>query len=146
MLVNLPGASGSEVIEPFFPSLYNHSSGPSAFPPSRSEGFMPLKIYYSWTNETFDDAIHVAIRESSRHLRQLSGASEAFIYPNYAIYDTLLELIYEANLSRLRKLKRCVDLGNVMGLAGGFKFDICTLGRCSVKLTRHLTAVTVETE
>lgn len=83
---------------------------------------MPLKIYYSWTNETFDDAMHAAIRESSRHLRQLSGAPEAFVYPNYAIYDTPLELIYGANLSRLRKLQQCVDPGNVMSLAGGFKF------------------------
>ncbi|KAL4063633.1 hypothetical protein V8B97DRAFT_2026278 [Scleroderma yunnanense] len=112
----------SYVIEPFLPSLYNHSSIPSAFPPSRCDGFTPLKIYYSWANETSDSAMHTAIRESTRNLRQLSGTSEAPLYPNYAIYDTPLEMIYGANLPRLRSLQHCVDPENIMGLTGGFKF------------------------
>lgn len=120
---SLGAAFVSYVVEPFLPSLYNHSSAPSAFPPSRSVGFTPLKIYYSWVNETVDDAMHATIRESACRLQQLSGTSgKAPLYPNYAIYDTPLEMIYGANLPRLRSLRQCVDPDNIMGLAGGFKF------------------------
>jgi len=66
--------------------------------------------------------MHAAIRESACRLQQLSGTSKAPLYPNYAIYDTPLEMIYGANLPRLCSLQQCVDPDNVMGLAGGFKF------------------------
>ncbi|KAK7452778.1 hypothetical protein VKT23_012181 [Stygiomarasmius scandens] len=42
-------------------------------------------------------------------------------YPNYALPDTPLELIYGENLGRLRAIKRGVDPTDVMGLSGGFK-------------------------
>lgn len=45
-------------------------------------------------------------------------------YPNYAIFDTPLEQMYETNVDRLREIKarEDVDPTDVMGLAGGFKF------------------------
>ncbi|KIJ66311.1 hypothetical protein HYDPIDRAFT_174448 [Hydnomerulius pinastri MD-312] len=112
----------SYVVEPFLPSLYNHASTPSAFPPSRAQGITPLKIYYSWVNETSDDTMHNAARQSASTLSALSGVPDAARYPNYAIYDTPLENIYGDNLPRLRGLQAKVDPMYVMGLAGGFKF------------------------
>ncbi|KAI6120590.1 hypothetical protein EDD16DRAFT_1518683 [Pisolithus croceorrhizus] len=87
----------SYVVEPFLPSLYNHASSPSAFPPTRANGFTPLKF-------------------------TTPGAPQAPRYPNYAIFDTPLELIYGDNLPRLRSLQRQVDPEHVMGLTGGFRF------------------------
>ncbi|KAF9245769.1 FAD-binding domain-containing protein [Melanogaster broomeanus] len=111
----------SYVVEPFLPSLYTHASS-SAFPPTRSKGITPLKIYYSWANETSDDSMHDAARQSASTLSAQSGVSDAARYPNYAMYDTPLESIYGHNVARLRDLKTQVDPTNVMGLAGGFKF------------------------
>ncbi|KAH7886140.1 hypothetical protein F5I97DRAFT_1877832 [Phlebopus sp. FC_14] len=112
----------SYVVEPFLPSLYEHTSTPSAFPPSREQAITPLKIYYSWANETSDDAIYAAVRQSAKTLSEKSGVPDAARYPNYAIFDTALKNIYGDNLPRLRSLQATVDPGNVMGLAGGFKF------------------------
>ncbi|KAF9225427.1 FAD-binding domain-containing protein [Gyrodon lividus] len=112
----------SYVVEPFLPSLYTHASTLPAFPASRAQGITPLKIYYSWANETFDDLMHAAVRESASTLSAQSGVPDAARYGNYAIYDTPLESIYGDNLPRLRILKAKVDPMNVMGLAGGFKF------------------------
>ncbi|KIJ06536.1 hypothetical protein PAXINDRAFT_80333 [Paxillus involutus ATCC 200175] len=44
------------------------------------------------------------------------------LYSNYAIVGTPVEEIYGDSLPRLRKIKEAVDPGNVMGLAGGWKF------------------------
>ncbi|KAI6031512.1 hypothetical protein BKA83DRAFT_4201415 [Pisolithus microcarpus] len=112
----------SYVVEPFLPSLYNHSSTPSAFPPTRANGFTPLKIYYSWANQTSDAAMHAAVQESTLHLQTLAGAPQAPRYPNYAIFDTPVEMMYGDNLPKLRSLQRQVDPEHVMGLTGGFKF------------------------
>jgi hypothetical protein len=50
------------------------------------------------------------------------AVGSAPLYTNYALYDTPLNRIYGANLPRLKAIKAAVDPGNVMGLAGGFKF------------------------
>lgn len=42
-------------------------------------------------------------------------------YPNYAIGDTPLELLYGENLPRLREIREKVDPKGVMRLTGGFK-------------------------
>ncbi|KAI6012493.1 hypothetical protein F5J12DRAFT_971150 [Pisolithus orientalis] len=112
----------SYVVEPFLPSLYKHSSTPSAFPPTRANGFTPLKIYYSWANQTSDSAMHAAVRESASTLQNLVGEPLAPRYPNYAIFDTPAEMMYGDNLPKLRSLQQQVDPKHVMDLAGGFRF------------------------
>ncbi|KAJ7108943.1 FAD dependent oxidoreductase [Mycena crocata] len=113
-------------IEPFLSSIYTHNSAATAFPPSRSsEGSMPLNLYFAWATDLLDaDALfHDALRKSAAHLTQVAGAAaQGPLYPNYALFDTPLEKIYGENLPRLRAIKGRVDPGNVMGLAGGFKF------------------------
>ncbi|KAG1731564.1 hypothetical protein EDB19DRAFT_1737404 [Suillus lakei] len=114
-------------VEPFIPSILSHSTTPSAYPPSRNRGLLPLNIYFAWTPPTSDEIMQQAIRDSAAHLRHLAIAggqdvADAALYSNYAIFDTPLSSIYGDNLPRLHAIKAAVDPTNVMGLAGGFKF------------------------
>ncbi|KAJ6533798.1 FAD dependent oxidoreductase [Mycena vulgaris] len=114
-------------IEPFLPTIYTHNKLPTAYPPVRGPGYMPLNLYFSWANETSDEIFHAALKQSAAHLTQVAindgqHIAGAPLYTNYALADTPLERIYGAHLLRLRAIKRAVDPGNVMGLAGGFKF------------------------
>ncbi|KAG2142419.1 hypothetical protein DEU56DRAFT_911114 [Suillus clintonianus] len=114
-------------VEPFIPSIFGHSTTPSAHPPSRDRGLLPLNIYFAWAFPTSDGIMQQAVRDSAAHLRQLAIAegqdvADAAVYSNYAIFDTPLSSIYGDNLPRLHAIKAAVDPTNVMGLAGGFKF------------------------
>jgi hypothetical protein len=127
MLTPQSGVLASIGVQAFFPSLYSHNSDSTAYPPVRSKGFLPIQIAYGWTNATFDDDFHNAARSTAKALfdaAQSEGqcTKGTLIYPNYAIYDTLLEAIYGCHLPRLRSLRENVDPQNVMGLAGGWKF------------------------
>ncbi|KAJ7027402.1 FAD-binding domain-containing protein [Mycena alexandri] len=114
-------------MEPFLPNIYTHNTSPSAFPPSRGPGYVPLNLYYAWAPSTSDAIIHASLQQSAQHLTEVAinegqAIADAPLYTNYALYDTPLERIYGANLPRLRAIKAEVDPDNVMGLAGGFKF------------------------
>ncbi|KAG0695061.1 hypothetical protein DFH29DRAFT_814582 [Suillus ampliporus] len=114
-------------VEPFIPSMFDHSTTPSAYPPSRDRALLPLEIYFAWTDPTSDGTVQQAIRDTASYLRQLAIAegqdvANAASYSNYAIFDTPLSSIYGENLPRLQAIKAAVDPTNVMGLAGGFKF------------------------
>ncbi|KAJ7833877.1 FAD-binding domain-containing protein [Mycena olivaceomarginata] len=114
-------------IEPFLPTLYSHASSPSAFPPARGPGYVPLNLYFAWANPLADATFHAALQQSAQHLTDLAisegqDIAQAPLYTNYALYDTPLERIYGGNVARLRSIKARVDPDGVMGLAGGFKF------------------------
>ncbi|KIJ66517.1 hypothetical protein HYDPIDRAFT_174587 [Hydnomerulius pinastri MD-312] len=109
--------------EPFLPTLYNHSTSPSAFPGSRAYPFWPLSIEFAWNNGTDDSVMIDAIKDSARRLKQKAGVNVSLpLYGNYALWDTPLEQIYGDNAERLRQIRKEVDPRDVMGLAGGFKF------------------------
>ncbi|EIW78113.1 FAD-binding domain-containing protein [Coniophora puteana RWD-64-598 SS2] len=113
-------------VEAFLPSLFSHGSN-SAYPPDRSQGLLPLNIYYAWELPTADADMHTAIIQSQATLKAKAEAlgqniSNAALYNNYAVYDTTIEEIYGDNVPRLQALKAQIDPNNVMGLAGGFKF------------------------
>ena len=91
MLTSKSGVVASIGVQPFFPSLYLHNSDPTAFPPVRSKGFLPVDIDYGWTNASFDDDFH-NVSDAARSEGQ--STKGAIIYPNYATYDTPLEAIY----------------------------------------------------
>ncbi|KAJ8590730.1 FAD-binding domain-containing protein [Rhizopogon salebrosus TDB-379] len=114
-------------VEPFLPSVFDHSSTPSAYPPRRDRALLPLNIHFAWVPATSDGIMQEAARDSAAHLRQLAIAegqdiADAASYSNYAIFDTPLSRIYGENVPRLQAIKVAVDPTNVMGLAGGFKF------------------------
>ena len=50
------------------------------------------------------------------------NVSQAAVYPDYALFDTPLDDMYEANVLRLREIRAEIDPEDIMGLAGGFKF------------------------
>ena len=110
-------------MEPFLPTLFTHNTTSSAYPPNRTQGLFPINIYYAWLLAESDQVIYDAIRTSVRTLQAHAiDVAGAFVYPNYAIFDTPLIDLYGTNLPRLQAIKEAVDPGNVMGLAGGFKF------------------------
>ena len=45
-------------------------------------------------------------------------------YVNYALFGTPLEAMYGEHLERLREIKKKYDPEDVMGLAGGWKFNV----------------------
>ncbi|KAJ8590732.1 hypothetical protein M405DRAFT_880883 [Rhizopogon salebrosus TDB-379] len=117
----------SYAVEPFLPSLFDHSSTPSAYPPLRDRGLFPLNIYFGWTLNSSDGIMQEAARDSAAYIRQLAVAGgqdvvDAASYGNYAIFDTPVSRIYGDNVPRLQAIKAAADPTNVMGLAGGFKF------------------------
>ncbi|KAI0767639.1 FAD dependent oxidoreductase [Fomes fomentarius] len=124
-------ASGSFIsydVEPFLSSLLTHAAeGSSAYPPSRSQGLLPLNIYYAYGAQSADSKFRDAARQSAAYLTQVAVSqgqdiADAALYNNYAIFDTPLERLYGGNVQRLKELKAKYDPGNVMGLAGGWKF------------------------
>ena len=70
----------------------------------------------------------MAIEESANYLAAIARQEGLLIdnpptlYGNYANARTPLVGIYGENLPRLQALKGRIDPGNVMSLAGGFKF------------------------
>ncbi|KAF8329195.1 FAD dependent oxidoreductase [Amanita rubescens] len=114
-------------LEPYMSTLLSHNNLSTAFPPTRDVVYLPVNLYYIWTDSAYDQVIYDAVHESAAYivkaaLAQGQNISNGSYYPNYAIFDTPSSGIYGAHLDRLRALKREVDPHNVMGLAGGYKF------------------------
>ncbi|KAJ7776292.1 FAD dependent oxidoreductase [Mycena metata] len=113
-------------MEPFLPNLFSHG-GPSAYPPVRNAGYLPIDLDYSWTPASSDAIFHAALKQSANHLTGVavhSGQAVALapLYPNYALPDTPLRRMYGNNVPLLRTITDLVDPNNVMGLTGGWKF------------------------
>ncbi|KAJ6448449.1 FAD dependent oxidoreductase [Mycena sanguinolenta] len=127
-LTPFSGSFISYSIEPFLPTIYTHATTSSAYPPSRpNPAYMPLNLYFAWTDPLFDSIFHDALLQSAQQLTNVAigegqAIADAALYTNYALYDTPLQRIYSDNVARLQGIKAAVDPGNVMGLAGGFKF------------------------
>jgi len=121
-----PGAFIGYTMEPFLPSLLTHGSN-SAYPPVRTQVFLPTCIIFSWDLESSDQTMYDAVKQSEAHLTAVAKHSgqnldNAPLYNNYAMFDTPLQKMYGDNLVRLKKIKSVYDPFNVMGQAGGWKF------------------------
>ncbi|KAH9931579.1 FAD-binding domain-containing protein [Fomitopsis serialis] len=126
LAAEVPGLFVSYDIEPFLPSVYSHGAS-SAWPPTRTQGFMPINIYYAWSLEASDSLINSVMQESARYLTQVAisegqDIANTPLYPNYAIYDSALSSLYGDNVASLQAIKAQYDPDNVMALAGGWKF------------------------
>ncbi|KAG9308224.1 FAD dependent oxidoreductase [Chiua virens] len=113
-------------VQPFLPSLFSHSTTPTAYPPSRTQGLFPLNIHFIWNQRENDQAVYDAARVTARTLQAHavedgSGVVPPVVYPNYAMFGTPVTNFYGDNLPRLQMIKGAVDPDDVMGLAGGFK-------------------------
>lgn len=114
------------VVEIFLPTYFSHGAA-SAYPPNRSAFSEPIDLYFAWNDPQADGIMHDAVVQSQKQLKIAAVAdgqkvADAPLYPNYAPFDTPLELLYGSNVNRLQGIKRTIDPHNVMGLAGGFKF------------------------
>ncbi|KIK94710.1 hypothetical protein PAXRUDRAFT_11879 [Paxillus rubicundulus Ve08.2h10] len=124
------------------------SASHAALPPrrTRATGAHPLVMYAAWEDPEMDEIMREALRTTSERLSanlagmemntlQVQDSCEEDpatpgsasvppleLYSNYAIVGTPVEDIYGDSLPRLRKIKEAIDPGNVMGLAGGWKF------------------------
>ncbi|KAH9030957.1 FAD-binding domain-containing protein [Lactarius hengduanensis] len=119
-------ASVTVTLEPFDSGVFSHGSG-SAYPPDRSQAIFPSVTGASWVNASIDGIVASALRKEKDTIHAIALAegqnvSHAAVYVNYALFDTPLEDIYGHNVPRLRKIRAAIDPGDVMGLAGGFKF------------------------
>ncbi|KAI9446106.1 FAD-binding domain-containing protein [Lactarius indigo] len=119
-------ASVTVTLEPFDSGVFSHGSG-SAFPPDRSQAIFPSVTGATWTNASMDGIVASALRKEKATIQAVALAegqnvSHAAVYVNYALFGTPLEDIYRQNVARLRKIRAAIDPGDVMGLAGGFKF------------------------
>ncbi|KAL4071817.1 hypothetical protein J3A83DRAFT_4515316 [Scleroderma citrinum] len=126
-LVPLSGVFISYSVEPFLPTIFSHSTSPSAYPGSRDRSFSVLFMYFAWITSLADELMQNAVRTSAAKLFNTAlelgqDIEDGPLCPNFAMSDTPLERMYGDNVQSLRAIKRLVDPNNVMGLAGGFKF------------------------
>ncbi|KIJ12300.1 hypothetical protein PAXINDRAFT_118261 [Paxillus involutus ATCC 200175] len=106
----------------------------AALPPprTRATGSHPVVMDAAWDDPAMDGRMHEALRAASERLSAKlardpdtsmgTSTPPPELYSNYAILGTPVEEIYGDSLPRLRKIKEATDPGNVMGLAGGWKF------------------------
>ena len=112
--------------EPFDRDIYTHGTH-SAFPPKRDIPVTPLLLSTEWAKAENDEAMHTIVKAATADSYEMAvrngvSVEDAFVYPNYAEPDTPLESMYGDNVPRPREIKKRYDPGNVMGLAGGWKF------------------------
>lgn len=120
--------------EPFVAPFAHSQGGAYPHPPERqvTPGSPFFALHFTDTLGSYDNAREVlvtAIKQLSHNI-QAAAVEEGqsrwtdILYPNYAIADTPLELMYGDNLPRLNALARQYDPDGVMQLTGGFKFGL----------------------
>ncbi|KAJ7593193.1 FAD-binding domain-containing protein [Mycena floridula] len=112
-------------VEPFL-DAFAHST-PSAYPHSRARPVTPCNLWVTWSDPKDTEYAHATLRKLSDKIQAFAiqeGQSMAtdLHYPNYALDDTPLNLLYGNNVHRLKQIKQHVDPKNIMGLTGGFQF------------------------
>ena len=114
-------------MEPFVSTILDHDTGGSSWPPMTPDVpvFFPQGFEFSWTNSSADQWFLRTIQASHRQLASVlqRGHQDPSLplYPNYALYTAKSENVWGGNLDRLVKIKRDIDSGDIMGLAGGRK-------------------------
>jgi len=113
-------------LQPFDEDYFSHGSD-SAYPPDRSQAIFPAFVTLQWVDASLDDKMAFVVRNISDTIRAVALAdgqnvSHAAKYVNYATFGTPLEDMYGGNVERLRKIRASIDLDDVMGLTGGWRF------------------------
>ncbi|OCB87794.1 FAD-binding domain-containing protein [Sanghuangporus baumii] len=120
--------------EPFY-QPFTHSHG-GAYPHSSDRELTPacpFIVYSANASDPLDvqQARHdyfVSELRNFTHLIQAKAVEEGvsrwddILYPNYALVDTPLELVYGGNVPRLRRMAAKYDPERLMTLTGGFRF------------------------
>lgn len=138
-LASIPANSNSTLIvslapEPFY-NAFSHSRG-GAYPHPPSRQVTPLSSFIAYTAGSGLSLDAQVARQASfvAEIKRLTQAVQAkavslglsrwddILYPNYALSDTPLELMYGSNVPRLRQIRSRYDPERVMTLTGGFRF------------------------
>ncbi|TDL26277.1 FAD-binding domain-containing protein [Rickenella mellea] len=115
--------------EPFTNPFAHSRGGAYPHPPSRQvTPAAPIVAIQASAGAAAEPVILQAVKDLSRNvqaraIKEGQSKSDDLLYPNYALSDTPLELMYGSNVARLRSIAKKVDPQNVMGLTGGFKFQ-----------------------
>jgi hypothetical protein len=120
---------------PFLSTIYQNSSGKSAWPhpPPPTQAYTPIPIFYLWDDDVTPgdkDKFWIgnvfASVEVVKAYAKLHGLTndDAPIYSNLTLGDTSVQEIYQGNLKELSKLRKLCDPGNVMSGAGGFRIPL----------------------
>ncbi|EJD05648.1 FAD-binding domain-containing protein [Fomitiporia mediterranea MF3/22] len=135
----LTAATNSTVVvimvpEPFLNPFSHSRGGAYPHPPSRQVTPSSPEIAYPINSnltadeqEAFYNLIVSAEKEYAHNIQAAAVAEgvskwDDILYPNYAIADTPLELLYGDNVERLRQIATKYDPQGVMKLTGGFHF------------------------
>ncbi|QRV98429.1 FAD-linked oxidoreductase [Ceratobasidium sp. AG-Ba] len=112
-------------IEPFLHSMGQKSKG-GAYP--HDNLLSPFVVSWYWVDDRSDTMVHKMVKKSAQAIMDKAidqgqdvAGNKQIQYGNNSPADEDLKLIYGSNLSRLRKIKKEYDSGNVMRLAGGFR-------------------------
>ncbi|KAJ7124058.1 FAD-binding domain-containing protein [Mycena crocata] len=112
-------------VEPFF-EAFAHAT-PSAYNHSLARPVTPCNPWVTWSDPKDNEYAHAALRNMSANIQAFAIQEGQSLptdlhYPNYALGDTALNLLYGDNVQRLKAIKRAIDPKNIMELTGGFKF------------------------
>jgi len=117
--------------EPFINPNAHDTGG--AFPHPSSRPVTPASPFIAWVPTAADPAnqgpvVTAALKNMTQSVQAVAIAqnqsrADDLLYPNYALADTPLELVYGQNIAQLRKLARKFDPQGVMKLTGGFKLQ-----------------------
>ena len=115
-------------MEPFLSSVFSHArQGSSAYPPTRSQTYLPLSISIDYTSAADDQLTADALTKSVRQLGRVANSegqdvSHVPIYGNYAAsHSWSSERVFGDSLPRLVSVKQIYDPEDVMSLTGGWK-------------------------
>jgi hypothetical protein len=126
-LLNNSAAYVDFAIEPFLSTALSHSIGPSAYPGTRKQVYLPTNLYLGWIDPAADELMHKAAKDTIQRLKAKAielgqDIEDASIYPNYAIDGIPVETFWgKTNVKKMQALKTVYDPKNVMDLTGGWK-------------------------
>ncbi|KAH9054947.1 hypothetical protein EDB87DRAFT_1580180 [Lactarius vividus] len=97
-----PNAIVVLTLEPFLKDVFSHSPA-SAYPPDRSRALFPTAAIFAYNNASLGDTVNKGLRSYSDAATAAvvadgQNVSHAAVCPNYALFDTLLGVIYGENL------------------------------------------------
>ncbi|CAF1300243.1 unnamed protein product [Rotaria sordida] len=116
-------------IEPFLSTYFDKSQG-GAYPhvPS-STPLLPIVIQFGWLLSEKDEYFINKTKSLAQSILAKAVAegqdvanSKQIIYPNYALENTPLSMMYGNNVAQLISIRQSWDPENVMNRTGGFKF------------------------
>ncbi|KZT39730.1 FAD-binding domain-containing protein [Sistotremastrum suecicum HHB10207 ss-3] len=114
---------------PFLDTIFDKSSGDSAWPHKKGEPYAPLLAWFIWENKEDDEfwlGILKTMLDNLRHVALREGITKEDVpyYANYSPGTTPVEEIYRTNVRDIGKWRKQYDPADVMGLAGGFRVPI----------------------